>query len=200
MNLHGNDAAAQRLRRRVRPFLLRRTKQQVVLELPDKTEIVQRIELEGKQRELYETVRLTMHRRVRDEIKRQGLARSQIVVLDALLKLRQVCCDPRLVKSEPVRALGASAKLEMLMQLLPEMVEEGRRILLFSQFTGMLDLIERTVLVRGTTVLLVTHDPEDAKRCAALTALCVDGRIDGARPTAALFAAPPPELAAYLGT
>ena len=142
---HGNDAAAQRLRRRVRPFLLRRTKQQVVLELPDKTEIVQRIELEGKQRELYETVRLTMHRRVRDEIKRQGLARSQIVVLDALLKLRQVCCDPRLVKSEQVRALGASAKLEMLMQLLPEMVEEGRRILLFSQFTGMLDLIEQAV-------------------------------------------------------
>jgi len=82
---------------------------------------------------------------VRDEIKRQGLARSQIVVLDALLKLRQVCCDPRLVKSEQVRALGASAKLEMLMQLLPEMVEEGRRILLFSQFTGMLDLIEQAV-------------------------------------------------------
>ncbi len=95
---HGNASAVAHLRRRVRPFLLRRTKQQVAAELPEKTEIVRRVGLEGRQRELYETVRLAMHRRVRREIERQGLARSHIVVLDALLKLRQVCCDPRLMK------------------------------------------------------------------------------------------------------
>ena len=158
---HHNDAVAQRLRRRIRPFLLRRTKQQVAAELPDKTEIVQRIALDGRQRELYETVRLAVHGRVRSEIERQGLARSQIVVLDALLKLRQVCCDPRLVDSEQARAVGASAKLEMLMQLLPEMVAEGRRILLFSQFTSMLSLIEESVNEVGIDYLKLTGRTRD---------------------------------------
>jgi len=139
---HDNKGAAERLSRRIRPFLLRRTKQQVATELPPKTEIIQTVMLEGKQRELYETVRLAMHRRVREEIKRQGLGRSHIVVLDALLKLRQVCCDPRLVKIDKAKDVNKSAKLEMLMELLPEMVEEGRRILVFSQFTTMLGLIE----------------------------------------------------------
>lgn len=138
----GNEATAERLSRRVRPFLLRRTKDQVATELPSKTEIIQTVALEGKQRELYEAVRLAMHRRVREEIDRQGLGRSHIIVLDALLKLRQVCCDPRLVKIDKAKTVKQSAKLEMLMELLPEMVEEGRRILLFSQFTTMLGLIE----------------------------------------------------------
>ncbi|MCF6255911.1 MAG: DEAD/DEAH box helicase [Gammaproteobacteria bacterium] len=139
---HESEATAERLSRRVRPFLLRRTKQQVATELPPKTEIIQTVMLEGKQRELYETVRLAMHRRVREEIERQGMGRSHIVVLDALLKLRQVCCDPRLVKIDKANDVNKNAKLEMLMELLPEMVEEGRRILLFSQFTTMLGFIE----------------------------------------------------------
>jgi SNF2 family DNA or RNA helicase len=79
---------------------------------------------------------------VREEIERQGLARSHIVVLDALLKLRQVCCDPRLVKMDKAHRVKQSAKLDTLMELLPEMIEEGRRILVFSQFTTMLGLIE----------------------------------------------------------
>jgi len=151
---HGKEATALRLSQRIRPFLLRRTKGEVATELPDKTEITQSVVLEGKQRELYETVRLAMHKRVREEIQRQGVGRSHIVVLDALLKLRQVCCDPRLVKmnveeadSKSAKALASSvktsAKLEMLMDMLPEMVEEGRRILVFSQFTTMLGLIEQ---------------------------------------------------------
>jgi len=139
---HNNEATAERLSQRIRPFLLRRTKQQVATELPPKTEITQTVMLEGKQRELYETVRLAMHRRVREEIERQGLGRSHIVVLDALLKLRQVCCDPRLVKIDQAKNVNKSAKLEMLMEMLPEMVEEDRRILIFSQFTTMLKLIE----------------------------------------------------------
>lgn len=139
---YANEATAERLSRRIRPFLLRRTKQHVAKELPAKTEIIHTVALENDQRELYETVRLAMHRRVREEIERQGLARSHIVVLDALLKLRQVCCDPRLVKMDKTRKVKKSAKLETLMELLPEMIEEGRRILVFSQFTTMLGLIE----------------------------------------------------------
>ena len=93
---NGDDARRLLLARHLKPFLLRRTKGEVEADLPAKTEIVQRIVLEGDQRDLYETIRLTMHERVRREIAAHSLERSQIIVLDALLKLRQVCCDPRL--------------------------------------------------------------------------------------------------------
>lgn len=156
---HHDDAASVRLSRRLRPYLLRRTKQQVAKELPDKTEIVQGVTLEGEQRELYETVRLSMHRRVREEIERQGLARSQILVLGALMKLRQVCCDPRLLNNGNAKA--ASAKLAHLMRLLEEMVEEGRHILLFSQFTSMLDLIEAEVAKAGIGYVKLTGRTRD---------------------------------------
>ncbi len=136
---------ADNLARRVRPFILRRTKNEVARELPEKTETLLRVELDGAQRDLYETVRATMDKKLRDAIAEQGLARSHIVVLDALLKLRQVCCDPRLLKSDVAQApidVTASAKLELLLDLLPTLVEDGRRILVFSQFTEMLALIE----------------------------------------------------------
>jgi len=158
---HDNQAATERLSRRIRPFLLRRSKQQVARELPDKTEIIQVVALEGKQRELYETVRLAMHRRVSAEIERQGFAHSHIVVLDALLKLRQVCCDPRLVKMDKVNYVRQSAKLDMLMDLLPKMIEEGRRILLFSQFTTMLGLIENELSEAGISCVKLTGQTRD---------------------------------------
>ncbi|HED19792.1 MAG TPA: DEAD/DEAH box helicase, partial [Gammaproteobacteria bacterium] len=158
---HADEITAQRLSRRIRPFLLRRTKQQVATELPPKTEIIQTVVLEGKQRELYETVRLAMHRRVREEIERQGMGRSHIVVLDALLKLRQVCCDPRLVKMASAQKVKQSAKLAMLMALLPEMVEEGRRILIFSQFTTMLGLIENELKNADINYVKLTGQTRD---------------------------------------
>ncbi len=160
----GSEATAERLSRRIRPFLLRRTKQQVATELPPKTEIIQTVALEGKQRELYETVRLAMHRRVREEIERRGMGRSHIVVLDALLKLRQVCCDPRLVKLESAQKVRQSAKLTLLMELLPEMVEEGRRILLFSQFTGMLGLIEDELKGADIAYVKLTGQTRDREK------------------------------------
>src|SRR6266850_2475906 len=125
---------------RLKPFMLRRTKSLVAAELPPKTEMLRPLELSGQQRDLYETVRLAMHEKVRREVAQKGFARSHIVVLDALLKLRQVCCDPRLVKLAAARRVTASAKLEHLLEILPQLVEDGRRILLFSQFTSMLDL------------------------------------------------------------
>jgi superfamily II DNA or RNA helicase len=139
---HGDQAAQAFLSRRLKPFLLRRTKSEVATELPPKTEIIERIQLEGPQRDLYETVRSLMHEKVRDEIAKKGLAKSHIIFLDALLKLRQICCDPRLLKMPQARKVKGSAKLERLMEMIPEMVAEGRRILLFSQFTSMLALIE----------------------------------------------------------
>jgi SNF2 family DNA or RNA helicase len=157
----GDAAAAERLALRLRPFMLRRSKQQVVQELPPKTEILRSVELVGAQRDLYETIRLAMHRQVRQAVAEKGWARSHIMVLDALLKLRQVCCDPRLVNLEDARQVKHSAKLELLMQLLPEMVEEGRRILLFSQFTSMLQLIEQAVHQAGIEFVKLTGRTRD---------------------------------------
>ncbi len=135
---HGDSARMAQLRARLTPFILRRTKQLVATELPPKVETVMSVELGGQQADLYETIRLSMEQAVREAITDKGLAKSQIAILDALLKLRQVCCDPRLVKTGAAAKVKTSAKLEQLM----EMLAEGRRILLFSQFTSMLSLIE----------------------------------------------------------
>jgi superfamily II DNA or RNA helicase len=135
--------ARRQLQRRIKPLLLRRTKDAVATELPPKNEIVQTVPLSDAQADLYQAVRMAIFERVRAEMAAKGMARSRIVILDALLKLRQICCDPRLRDAERDYALpGDSCKLQWLTDTLPEMVEEGRRILLFSQFTSMLDLIK----------------------------------------------------------
>ena len=138
-----------RLAQRVAPFMLRRRKQDVATELPPKTEIIKSVTLGEAQSALYEGIRLSMEKRVREAIAVQGLARSHITILDALLKLRQTCCDPRLLSLPAAARVKESAKLELLMDLLPEQLEEGRRILLFSQFTSMLALIEPELNQRG---------------------------------------------------
>ena len=138
---NGETLRAQLLSQRVRPFILRRRKQDVATELPPRTQTILRVQLQGKQRELYEAVRTTADKQVRRALERQGFEGSQIAILDALLKLRQVCCDPRLVKGTTKTAHTMErAKLELLADLLPALVDEGRRVLVFSQFTEMLAL------------------------------------------------------------
>ena len=141
----GTELAGERLHAleaRVRPFMLRRTKQAVLADLPPRTEIIQRVELPTEQRDLYESIRAAMDKRVREALSRAGLAKSQIVLLDALLKLRQACCDPALVKLPGARKVTRSAKRDALIELLATLIDEGRKALVFSQFTSMLDLIE----------------------------------------------------------
>jgi len=125
-------------------------------ELPPKLETVMRVELSGKQADLYETIRLGMEKAVREALDAKGLAKSQITILDALLKLRQVCCDPHLVKLTSAEKVKESAKLDQLMSMLPEMLQEGRRILLFSQFTSMLTLIETELAQRNIAWVKLT--------------------------------------------
>ncbi|MCL2523951.1 MAG: DEAD/DEAH box helicase [Betaproteobacteria bacterium] len=157
----GDTQRAQLLARRIRPFILRRKKEDVARDLPPKTIIVRSVELEGGQRDLYETVRAAMDAKVRDEIAQKGFARSQIVILDALLKLRQVCCDPRLVRATTARKVKERAKLDLLMAMLPELVDEGRRILVFSQFTSMLALIQNELDAAGIAYATLTGDTID---------------------------------------
>ena len=161
---HGDVARQAILNKRVRPFMLRRTKEEVATELPPKTEIVESVEMEQAQRAIYDGIRLAMHSRVRAAIADKGLARSGIIILDALLKMRQACCDPRLLKLKAVeKAKAGSAKLDRLAEMLRIMVSEGRRILIFSQFTEMLGLIEQRLWDEKIEYVMLTGDTKDRK-------------------------------------
>ena len=157
----GNQSRRESLAKRIKPFILRRTKQQVAPELPDKTEIIQKIEFKQSQRDLYEAIRLRAQEKVMREIQQKGFARSQIAVLDALLKLRQVCCDPRLVKIENAQQVEESAKLECLLDMITQMLEENRKILIFSQFTSMLAIIANVLNEKQIGFTLLTGETKD---------------------------------------
>ncbi len=137
------ERARERLAKRLRPFILRRTKQEVALDLPPKSEIPLYSELTGEQRTLYESVRLAYMEKVRRAVEERGVERAQITILDALLKLRQICCHPQLANLEAAKRVHTSAKMRQLAELIPEAVEEGRRILVFSQFVRFLTLVRQ---------------------------------------------------------
>ncbi len=159
----GNVDSRRLLARRIAPFMLRRTKDEVAKELPPKTVMIQHIELSAGQKDLYETVRASMEKTVRDAIRQKGLARSHIIVLDALLKMRQVCCHPKLLKLKAAEKVKDSAKLDALRDLLLELVSEGRRILLFSQFVSMIKLIEELLDAENIKYVKLTGRTKDRK-------------------------------------
>ena len=153
-----------KLKARIRAFILRRGRDQVLTELPPKTEYTRWIELESAQADMYESLRTAIHEDIRKVIDKKGLKNSTIHILDALLKLRQVCCDPRLVKlpGSAARAMGAgSAKLDWLSTHVPELMEEGRKVLIFSQFTSMLALIADMLNAQKIPFVLLTGDTLD---------------------------------------
>jgi len=158
---HGDRGAQARLNDLVRPFVLRRTKDAVLKELPAKTEITEWVRLGNRQRTLYETIRASMDQRVRAAIAAKGLAASRITILDALLKLRQVCCDPALLPASEGAEAVESAKRARLVEMLDELVAEGRRVLVFSQFTKMLDLVEADIRARGWDFARLTGETKD---------------------------------------
>ncbi len=158
---NNDEQRRMQLIRRIRPFLLRRTKAEVATDLPPKHTILRRIDLAAEQRELYDTIRGTLYEKVREQVAELSPAQGRIVVLDALLKLRQVCCDPRLVKLPSARLVETSSKLDDLMEMLGEMLPEGRRVLLFSQFTSMLDLIKLRLAAAGIRYVELRGDTRD---------------------------------------
>jgi superfamily II DNA or RNA helicase len=158
---HNADEQMQKLRARVRPFLLRRTRAEVLDDLPERTEYTRWIELNPGQADLYESLRTAIHDDIRKVIDEKGIGRSAIHILDALLKLRQVCCDPRLVKLPEAKkqfAHAGSAKLDWLMTHVPELLDEGHRVLIFSQFTSMLKIIGEGLSAQGIDFEKLTGD------------------------------------------
>ncbi len=138
------DLAAQaRLGRRLRPFILRRLKREVAKDLPAKLEQVSFCELSDDQQEVYQQVLAVSRKEVMAAVGANGLAKSRMVVLNALLRLRQICCDLRLLKLEDDAITDKnSGKLELFGELLEEAIDGGHRVLVFSQFVTMLALLK----------------------------------------------------------
>ncbi len=134
-----DDASRQVLARALRPFILRRTKGQVARDLPEKIEQTIFCELDTEQRQHYDELKAHYRQNLLTRIDAEGLGRSKIQILEALLRLRQVACHPGLV--DPARKAGTSAKLETLLLQLSDILEEGHKALVFSQFTSLLAIV-----------------------------------------------------------
>lgn len=160
-----DTASMARLARRVRPFLLRRLKRDVVQELPAKLEQVAYCDLNDEQAAVYQQLLAHTRKEVTEAVGEAGLARSRMLVLTALLRLRQVCCDLRLLDSKSetpetqsgvIAARGGPAasdtapggKIQMFSELLDEILDGGHRVLVFSQFTSMLKLLRDDLKAR----------------------------------------------------
>lgn len=153
-----------RLNRRIAPLMLRRRKEDVLKELPGKTDIVRSVEFDAEQAKLYEALRLAQHARVQEALEQRNAGQSGVVVLDALLRLRQVCCDPRLLSIEGLESAieqANSAKLECLLDMLEGLVASKRKVLVFSQFTSMLALIQTELDKKGIDHLLLTGQTQN---------------------------------------
>jgi len=155
---NGSEEKRTALARRIGPLILRRTKHDVAKELPPKTEIAHPIEMSEAQKDFYETVRSTMDKQVRQALAIHG-QQSQIVFLDALLKLRQICCHPRLLEGQDESV--ESAKFDYLVELLDTFRQEGNRVLLFSQFTSMLAIIEAHLVAERFEYLKLTGETKN---------------------------------------
>ena len=157
------EETRQLLAHALRPFILRRTKQQVARELPEKTEQTVFCELEPPQRKLYNELRAHYRNSLLNTIATQGLAKSKIMVLEALLRLRQAACHPGLLDAK--RLKDPSAKLEMLLEQVSDVVEEGHKALVFSQFTSLLAIVRDRLDEAGIRYEYLDGATRDRKQC-----------------------------------
>ncbi|MCU0659558.1 MAG: SNF2-related protein, partial [Polyangiaceae bacterium] len=139
---NGDSKAAIRLRSIVHPFILRRTKLEVEKDLPEKIETDQICEMPEEQNAVYQSVLREVRAQIMGEVEKNGLAKSQLHILAGLTRLRQAACDPRLLGLPRVFQEDSSGKLQALRELVEECVSGGHKVLVFSQFTSMLQLIK----------------------------------------------------------
>lgn len=138
-----NMIALELLQAKIRPFILRRTKKEVLKELPDKVEQVVYNEMTNKQTAIYQELLNRVKAEVNELIKNQGFDKSRIQVLSALLKLRQICNHPGLMEEGFKNEENISGKYDQFLELLEEVIESGEKVLVFSQFTSMLDIFQK---------------------------------------------------------
>ncbi len=136
-----DEEELKRLQRGLAPFLLRRTKQQVLRELPPKSEQVLYCDLSPREKRQYQELRDYYRKLLSDKIAQRGIQRSKIHILESLLRLRQAACHPGLLDAK--QATKGSSKFDMLLEHLEELLQEGHKALVFSQFTSLLDLLRK---------------------------------------------------------
>ncbi|WP_105188880.1 DEAD/DEAH box helicase [Pseudoalteromonas sp. T1lg48] len=149
------------LKEAVRPYLLRRAKADVLSELPSKTELVKQLDMLEEQAEVYQGYHSALHQKLSHLVSTQGIGKSKLQFLDALLKLRQICCHPELV--DPAYQ-GGSAKLQWLQTHLPLMLSQQHHVIIFSQFTSMLSLIGKQLQSMDIEYALLTGQTRDRQR------------------------------------
>lgn len=155
----------QRIRKKMRPFVLRRKKEEVAKDLPERIEQIVWIEMPPEQRKVYENFLAGFRSSLLKKVELDGLGKHRIEVLEAILRLRQICCHPLLAlgQSEEMHAIP-SAKLEALMQDIETAVEEGRKVLVYSQFTSMLQLILKEVNRREWSFVYLDGQTKDREK------------------------------------
>ena len=136
----GDKTVEKRLKLQIYPFILRRMKRDVAKDLPDKVENIAYCELTPDQRDFYMEVLDSTKEELFKSIEQKGIEKSRMSIFSALLRLRQICCHPRLYDKENVKKINHSGKFEHLKGMLEEIISEGHRVLLFSQFVDMLDI------------------------------------------------------------
>lgn len=139
----------ERIKRKVNPFLLRRRKQEVASDLPPRLDQVVWIEMSEEQRSVYDQLLAGFKSGLLKKVEIEGVGKHRLEVLEAILRLRQVCCHPLLVSSLLEQDVPTSAKFEALMQDLETIVEEGHKVLVYSQFTSMLHIMTRSAKERN---------------------------------------------------
>lgn len=151
----------KRLKLQIYPFILRRMKRDVAKDLPDKVENIAYCELTPEQRDFYMEVLDSTKEELFKSIEQNGLEKSRMSIFSALLRLRQICCHPRLYDKEGFKGKIGSGKFEHLKDLLEEIIDEGHRILLFSQFVDMLDLVKDWLEREGISYEYLTGKTKD---------------------------------------
>nr|WP_275983632.1 DEAD/DEAH box helicase [Paenibacillus hamazuiensis] len=147
--------------RKIRPFLLRRLKKDVLAELPDKIETLQTSELLPEQKKLYMAYLLRLQKETTEQLQAEGFQKSRMKILAGLTRLRQLCCHPSLFIDN---YKGASGKLEQLLELLEECLGSGKRMLVFSQFTEMLAIIREELARRGWSYFYLDGSTKPSER------------------------------------
>jgi SNF2 family DNA or RNA helicase len=159
-----NDADAQaRLARRVRPFLLRRLKREVAKDLPEKIEQVSFCELTPDQQAVYQQLLDASRQEITNAVDQNGLQKSRMIILTALLRLRQACCDLRLLKLKEA-GQNNSAKVDLFNELLQEAIDGGHRVLVFSQFVEMLQLLKENLEAQSVEYSYLDGSTADRQR------------------------------------
>ncbi|MBQ8458895.1 DEAD/DEAH box helicase [bacterium] len=151
----------KRLKLQIYPFILRRMKRDVAKDLPDKVENIAYCELTDEQKDFYLTVLDSTKEELFKSIEQNGLEKSRLSIFSALLRMRQICCHPKLYDKNNVKNIISSGKFEKLKVMLEEIVDEGHRILLFSQFVDMLDIIKAWLDKTGIKYEYLTGKTKD---------------------------------------